>query len=61
MERANRDIKTIFRSSFGSRNFKRMRNRIMFSMNSDSPMLYQTRKKTNKNVGKKRGKYNKHK
>ena len=61
MERANRDIKTIFRSSFGSRNFKRMRNRIMFAMNSDSPMLYSPRKKTNKNVGKKRGKYNKHK
>lgn len=61
MERANRDIKTIFRPSFGSRNFKRMRNRIMFAMNSDSPMLYSPRKKTNKDVGKKRGKYNKHK
>ena len=61
MERANRDIKTIFRSSFGSRNFKRMRNRIMYAMNSDSPLLYSPRKKTNQNVGKKRGKYNKHK
>lgn len=61
MERANRDIKTIFRSSFGSRNFKRMRNRIMFAMNSDSPILYRPKKKTNKNIGKKRGKYNKNK
>lgn len=61
MERANRDIKTIFRLSFGSTNFKRMRNRIMYVMNSDSPILYSPQEKTNKNVGKKRGKYNKHK
>lgn len=30
MERANRDIKTILRLSFGSSNFPRMRNRIMW-------------------------------
>ena len=29
MERTNRDIKTIFKLSFGSSNFPRMRNRIM--------------------------------
>lgn len=33
MKRANRDIKTLFRLSFGSKNFKRMRNRIMYVMN----------------------------
>ena len=30
MERVNRDIKTLFRISFGSTNFTRMRNRIMY-------------------------------
>lgn len=43
MERANRDIKTILRLSFGSSNFPRMRNRIMWVMNDDSAILY-TRK-----------------
>lgn len=40
MERANRDIKTIFRLSFDSRNFERMRNRIMYVINIDAPILY---------------------
>ena len=40
MERANRDIKTILRLSFGSSNFPRMRNRIMLVMNDDSAILY---------------------
>ena len=39
MERVNRDIKTIFGISFGSTNFTRVRNRIMFSINVDSPIL----------------------
>ena len=59
MERANRDIKTLFRTSFGSTNFTRMRNRIMYSMNSDSPVLYNSKKRTNKRNGKARGPYHK--
>ena len=60
MERANLDIKTIFRLSFGSRNFPRMRNRIMFVMNSDSPILYHRKETTNKYRGKPRDNYKKH-
>ena len=60
MERANLDIKTIFRLSFGSRNFPRMRNRIMYVMNSNSPILYHRKETTNKYRGKPRGKYKKH-
>ena len=61
MERVNRDIKTLFRISFGSTNFARMRNRIMYCINSDSSILY-SRKTTNNNIKKRpRGKYNKNK
>lgn len=35
MERVNRDIKTIFGISFGSTNFIRMRNRIIYCINQD--------------------------
>ena len=59
MERANRDIKTLFRSSFGSRNFTRMRNRIMYSINQDCAILYPGKKTTNKYKCDKRGKYKK--
>lgn len=59
-ERANRDIKTLFRLSFGSRNFPRMRNRIMYVMNIDSPILYKRKTHINKYHYPKRGKYNKH-
>lgn len=59
MERANRDIKTIFRISFGSKNFERTRNRIMYSMNFDAPILYYRKKHTNKILGKPRGNYKK--
>ena len=59
MERANLDIKTLFRSSFGSRNFIRMRNRIMYTINQNSPIQYPGKKSTNKYEYKKRGKYNK--
>lgn len=48
MERVNRDIKTIFGISFGSTNFYRVRNRIMFSINEDSPIL--AWRKTNSNI-----------
>ena len=36
MERANRDIKTIIRHAFGYRNFRRLRNRIMYIKNKDT-------------------------
>jgi transposase len=39
MERVNRDIKTILGISFGCTNFNRVRNRIMFSLNPNSPIL----------------------
>ena len=57
MERVNRDVKTMFRLSFGSSNFERMRNRIMFAINKDSPILYNRKKETNKRKGKQRGPY----
>lgn len=59
MERANRDIKTILRLSFGSTNFTRMRNRIMWIMNDDSAMLYSSKKYSNKRKSKARGPYKK--
>lgn len=57
MERVNRDIKTIFGVSFGSTNFLRMRNRIIYCINQDVPILAWRKKTTNKKVGKPRGKY----
>lgn len=59
MERLNRDIKTIFGLSFGSTNFTRVRNRIIYCLNEDAPFLGWRKKETNKRVGKERGKYNK--
>lgn len=59
MERANRDIKTILRLSFGSSNFPRMRNRIMWVMNDDSAILYTRKSCTNKRKLKARGPYKK--
>ena len=58
MERVNRDIKTIFGISFGSSNFIRVRNRVIFCINEDAPILPYSKKTTNKRVGKIRGKYN---
>ncbi len=57
IERVNRDIKTIFGISFGSTNFNRVRNRIMFSINEGSPILAWRKSNSNKKVGKARGKY----
>lgn len=61
MERVNESIKTIFRLSFGSRNFTRMRNRIMYVINDNSAILYARKRETNKYKGKPRGPYNKNK
>ena len=59
MERANRDIKTLFRASFSQANFARMRNVVMYTMNSYSPILYNSKKYTNKKIGKAREPYHK--
>ena len=48
MERVNRDIKTIFEISFGSTNFTRVRNRVIFSINDSSPILYHRKSSSNK-------------
>ena len=61
LERINNDIKQIFSTSFGSTNFIRIRNRIMFCINDMSPILYSRKNRSNKKVGKSRGKYNKNK
>ena len=61
MERVNRDIKTIFSLAFGSSNFNRVRNRVIFSINEDAPILPYRKSNTNKKVGKTRGKYIKRK
>jgi transposase len=46
MERANNDIKTIIRHSFGFTNFNRFRNKVMFSKNKDASILsYRKNKK----------------
>lgn len=59
MERKNKDIKTIIRISFGSSNFIRMRNRIMFCLNEDAPILHTKKEITNKKDCPPRGKYKK--
>lgn len=57
MERVNRNIKTLFGISFGSSNFTRMRNRILFTNNENAPILGSRKEKTNKRVGKPRRPY----
>ena len=59
MERVNRDIKTIIEISFGSTNFTRVRNRVIFSINDSSPILYHRKSSSNKRTAKPRGKYKK--
>ena len=58
MERVNREIKTFFGISFGSTNFVRVRNRIIYSINEDAPILAWRKTKSNKRLGKARGRYN---
>ena len=59
MERVNIDIKTLYNISFGSTNFTRIRNRIMYTLNDNSPILGVSKKETNKVKGKPRKKYKK--
>ena len=60
IERVNRTIKSIIEIGFGSTNFVRMRNRIMYCVNDNASILYE-KKQTNKTLGKSRGKYTKNK
>lgn len=57
MERINRSIKTLYHISFGSKNFERIRNRIMYTLNDNSTILGTSKKTTNKRIGKKRNSY----
>lgn len=57
IERANKDIGTIFDLSFGSHNFTRLRNKIMFAYNKTEPISYNKNKAVYVRPGKKRGKY----
>ena len=57
IERANRNIKTLMRLSYGIQNFFRSRNRIMYSLNKNTRLIINLNIKTNKRKGKKRGKY----
>lgn len=59
MERANRDIKTILRLSFGSSIFPRMRNRIMWLWMMIQRFYIQEKSCTNKRKLKARGPYKK--
>ena len=59
MERINRSIKTLYHISFGSKNFERIRNRIMYTLNNNSTILGTSKKTTNKRIGKKRNTYKK--
>ena len=61
LERKNSDIKTIIKVSNGYKNFPRLRNRIMFSINKNESIQASRKPKTNKLIGKKRKPYNKEK
>ena len=61
MERVNRDIKLLYEISFGSTNFERIRNRIMYCLNDNAAILGNRKDKTNKTKGKKRNPYKKQK
>lgn len=59
MERVNKDIKFIFAASFGSTNFNRIRNRIMYCINYDASISPNRTENNNKREGKPRGTYKK--
>lgn len=59
VESVNGRIKILLKTSLKYRNFERLRSRIMYCINKDSLPLMTDRKKTNKEPGKKRGKYRK--
>lgn len=48
MERTNRDVKTLIRHAYGFKNFDRVRNRIMYVINEDAPILSDRKEKINR-------------
>lgn len=61
IESINGRIKILLKTSLKYKNFERLRNRIMYCINKNSLPTMTNKKKTNKVVGKERGKYNKSK
>ena len=59
IEGINSRIKTILKNANGFRNFSRMRNRIMFSLNKNSLPSSLKQSQIIKKSGRKRGKYKK--
>lgn len=59
LERANRTIKQLFNNSFGFTNFERTRNRIMYILNDNAPIIGKKSNFTNKHKGAERGPYKK--
>lgn len=57
IERNNEEIRKLFYISHGFSNFKRARNRIMYSLNKNEPILSERKDTTNKRHFKSRGKY----
>lgn len=60
IESRNKEVGKLQYNANGMRNFKRLRNRIMYCINND-PFSINELPNTSKNEGDKRGKYNKHK
>lgn len=59
IESVNSRVKTILKVANGFKNFSRMRNKIMYSLNKDACITSLENKQIIKNKGKKRGVYNK--
>ena len=57
IERNNEEIRKLFYIAHGFSNFKRARNRIMYSLNKNEPILSVKKDTTNKRHFKPRGKY----
>lgn len=57
IERKNEEIRKLFYISHGFSNFKRTRNRILYSLNENEPILSERKDTTNKRHFKPRGKY----
>ncbi|MEG0683769.1 MAG: transposase, partial [Coprobacillus sp.] len=61
IESINGRIKILLKTSLKYKNFERLRSRIMYCINKDSLPLLTNKKKTNKELGEKRGNYKKNK
>ena len=59
IEKANAEIRKLIKVSYGCSNFTRFKNRIMYVINGNEPILGTRKKQTNKRKFKPRGKYKK--